>query len=372
MAQDDQLKAIVSRMVSRGESEDAIAEVVRNYDAMQPAVSHEPTERIDPASQPFIDAMRSKGYEPTDAEVRSFNRMGQGAMGGLSTAAPTAVGQAATQFAPQVAAALKGGAERLYGGLLKAKDATLERFPNVVKDLINAGAPISQGGRRKVVEGIRKIGDEKQALLTAADQRAMIPRSVLRQGLDDVADAAIKNSDTPAKDIDKLAKIERDFIPDEMGVSPSRADRMKSKLQSESDRAYRQMKMGTRVTDIGAKAKTGIASSAKSALEAVEPKLEGVNARYASGKGQAEALRDSLKRADKRQVVGFNDLIGGTLGAAAGPAGIPVGVAAMRLLSNPRVGSNVAIGLDRVGRVPNLDQVTKAALLELLSEQQEQ
>lgn len=33
--QDDQLRAIVRRMVERGESEDAIAEVVRNYDAMQ-------------------------------------------------------------------------------------------------------------------------------------------------------------------------------------------------------------------------------------------------------------------------------------------------------------------------------------------------
>lgn len=49
MAQDDQLRAIVQRMVERGESEDAIAQVVRAYDAqaaqeLTPVASHAPSE----------------------------------------------------------------------------------------------------------------------------------------------------------------------------------------------------------------------------------------------------------------------------------------------------------------------------------------
>lgn len=349
MASDEQLRAIVQRMVERGDSREAIAEVVRNYDAQQQPSSLE--DRVH-ARYPYI------------------KKMEEGALsGGVATAAPAAIGQIARTMAPGATAALKAGAERLYGGLLKAKDATLERFPTVVRDLMAAGAPISQGGRRRVIEGLRRVGDEKQALLTAADERAMVPREAMRRGLDDVLDTAIQTSDTPVKDMEKLAKIERDLIPDAPGVTPSHADRMKSKMQAESDRAFRQMKMGTRVTETGARARTGIATSTKEALEAIEPRLKDVNARYGSGKGQAEALRDAVKRADKHNVVGMGDLLGGTLGATtAGPIGIPAGVAMMRLLSNPNAGSRIAIGMDRLANIPQLDRASQMALLALLAE----
>jgi hypothetical protein len=42
----------------------------------------------------------------------------------------------------------------------------------------------------------------------------------------------------------------------------------------------------------------------------------------------------------------------------------------MKILNHPNTGSRVAIGLDRAGRVPHLDQATKTALLALLSEQE--
>lgn len=301
----------------------------------------------------------------------AFRSTVEGLMGGgASSASPTMIGKAVQQFAPGVSAALKGGAERMYGGLLKAKDATIERFPNVVKDLLAARVPITHGGRRRVVEGLRKIGGEKQTLLDAADQRAMVPRETLRAGLDDVLDDAIRTSEAPVKDLGKLAKIERDLIPDEPGVLPSRADKIKSKLQAESDRSYRQMKIGTRVSDTTAKAKTAVADRAKRAVETIEPRMEGVNARYASGKGQAEGLREALKRTDKHNVVGLSDLLGGLLGSAtAGVPGGMAGVATMRALGNPNIGSRVAIGVNELGKIPNLDQATKAALLALLQEQ---
>jgi hypothetical protein len=347
----DQLRDIVGRMVAAGESEDDIAAVIQRLSASEAAPTQTPLERME-------QRLTDDGYGSVVAGMRG---------GGLSSATPTMVGQAAQHFAPGVSRALKSGAEKMYGGLLKAKDATIERFPTVVRDLIDSGAAIAQGGRRKVIEGLRRVGDEKQALLNAADKRASIPRESMRRGLDDVLDKAIESSDTPVKDMNKLAQVERDLIPDSPGVAPSHADKLKSKMQAESDRAFRQMKMGTRVTDIGARARTGVARSTKEALEAVEPKLTDVNARYASGKGQAEALREALKRADKHSVVGMSDLLGGTLGAAMGPAGIPAGVAAMRLFNNPNIGSRVAIGIDRAARIPRIDELSKAALLALLS-----
>lgn len=291
--------------------------------------------------------------------------------GGLSTAAPTMVGQAVQHLAPGVSSAIRGGAERLYGGLLKAKDATIERFPTVVQDLIQARVPISHGGRAKVVGGLKKIGAEKDALLKGADARAMVPRETFRRGLDESLDHAISNSESPVKDLGRLAKIEKELIPDEPGVLPSRADKIKSKLQAESDRGFRATKTGVKVNDTAARAKMAVSHEAKQALEAIEPKLKGVNAAYASGKGQAQALRETLKRTDKHSVIGMNDLIGAGVGSAVGgPLGGGAGVALTKILGNANAGSRVAIGMNEISKIPHLDQVTKAALLAALREEQ--
>jgi hypothetical protein len=322
----------------------------------------------EPAEKPWYKRGIDDLQAVRDLREAGFGQSIDGAMsGGLSSAAPAAMG-AAKLLSPNVSSVIKRGAERMYGGLLKAKDATVERFPNVVKDLLASGTPISKGGRASTISRLKSIGTEKGALLQAADARAMVPRATLRSGLDDVLDDVIKTSEAPVKDMGKLAKIERDLIPDELGVLPSRADKIKTKLNSESDRALRQMKMGTRVSDTTARAKTGVALKAKQAVEAIEPKMADVNARYGSNKGQAEALREALKRTEKHGAIGMNDLIGGTLGLAGGPAGVPAGVAAMRVLTNPNMGSRIAIGLDRVAKTPQLDQATRLAMMALLSD----
>lgn len=371
----DQVRDVVSRMVAAGEPEENIALVIQHMSKVEPVApvpSHAPEPTRDPMTQSYIDAMRQRGLEPSESELHGFKQMMDGAMGGgLVTAAPTAVGKAVQEFAPGVSAALKGGAQKLYSGLLKAKDATIERFPTVVQDLLTARAPISQGGRAKVIQGLRRVGQEKDVLLKGADERAMIPRETLRRGLDDSLDTAIQTSEAPVKDMEKLAKIERDLIPDDAGILPSRADQIKSKLQSEADRGFRGAKMGLKVNDMGARAKMAVSNEAKQALEAIEPKLKDVNAAYASGKGQSIALRDALKRADKHNVIGISDLIGGGVGGAVGgPGGGAAGVALMKLLNNPNTGSRMAIGMNEAAKIPHLDQAMKAAMLSLLSEQQ--
>ncbi len=353
-----------------GDKDPTDADLEEVFAVGEPVASHEPPSVGRQLSELRDTALQSKGIQLTDAEKQRSRKMADSAMsGGLATATPHAIDQAAQQFAPGLSNALKSGARKMYGGLLKAKDATIERFPNVVDDLVKAGIPISHSGRARVVTGLRKIGGEKQTLLNAADQRAMIPRETLRGGLDDVLESTIQNSDAPVRDMGKLAKIERELIPDEPGLLPSRADRVKTQLQSQADRAFRASKIGLKTTDTGARAKMAVSHRAKEAIEAIEPGMKDVNARYASGKGQAEALRDALKRTDKHSIIGVNDLIGAGLGSAGGPAGIPVGVAAMRLATNPNIGSRIAIGGDRLARTPQLDQMTRMALLSMLAEQ---
>jgi len=359
MAQ-DQLRDVVGRMVDAGESEEDIAAVIQRMSA--PAPTEKPWYQRSPDDLQSVQRLRSAGMG---------GMIDGAASGGMVTGAPTAVGKAVQQFAPGVSNAIRGGAERLYGGLLKAKDATIERFPSVVRDLLDAGAPISQSGRAKVIAGLRRVGDQKEALLQGADQRAMVPRETLRRGLDDSLDAAISSSDSPVTDMNRLAKIERDLIPDDPGVLPSHADRIKSKLQNEASRGFLAAKMGTKVSDTAAKAKMAVSNEAKLALEAIEPKLGPVNAAYASGKGQALALRDAIKRGDKHNVIGLSDLLGASLGTAlGGPGGGAAGVALMKILNHPNTGSRIAIGMDRASRVPHLDQASKSALLALLSEQE--
>ena len=361
----DQLQDIVGRMVAAGESEADIAAVIRQMSAPEPQPA------LSPAEQLYEDAAKSKGFATDPSRREAFGRMSDGVMGGgVVTAAPTAVGAAVQQFAPGVSRALKGGAERVYGGLLKVKDATLERFPNVVQDLLKARAPISQGGRAKVIAGLRRVGAEKDALLKGADERAMVPRETFRRGLDGSLDDAIKHSDTPVKDMGRLAKIEKELIPDEPGVLPSRADKIKTKLQSEADRGFRGAKLGVKTSDTTARAKMAVSGEAKQALEAIEPRLQGVNAAYGSGKGQAQALREALKRTDKHSVIGLNDLIGAGVGSAmGGPAGGAAGWLLTKILGNANTGSRVAIGMNELSRIPHLDQAAKAAILALGQDQ---
>jgi hypothetical protein len=397
----DQLEGIVQKLMDEGATDDDIKAVVQEYQGQQaskalnlsnyvgdgtpkdfklpaqtynaPAAPQPAPNRNTPAAfeEDLNALLLSKGGLERSPAARQMRRnMMEGAMGGgLSTAAPVALGVKAAQFAPPLQAALKAGGERLYGGLLKAKDATIQGFPNVVQDLLAARAPITQGGRQKVINVMKRLGGEKEALLTAADERAMVPRETLRRGLDTSLDTAMARSPRPVKDLSTLAKIERELIPDAPGIVPSHADRIKSTLQREADRGLRAAKMGTKVTDVVANAKMNVANEAKQALEAIEPKLGPINAQYGAMKGGAQALRDAVKRTDKHNLIGMSDFIGGGLGTGLGGfgAGTAAGVATMRALQHPATGSRIAIGLNEASRLP-FDQTAKAALLSLLNQ----
>jgi len=270
---------------------------------------------------------------------------------------------------------LSKGARKLYTSLLKPKDATLQRFPGVVEDLMASHRPISQPSQVKALGAMKDIGRKKGVVLATADATGqMIPREELRSGLDDVLTQAIKSSDTPVKDLDKLAKIERELLPDEAALSPSRADALKSKVQSESDRGFRQMRQGTRINDTGARAKLAVAHKAQKAVERVAPDVAPLNKAYASEKGQATALRDALKREGNTNVIGMRDLIGAGVGAGAGMggdnpgAGALTGVGLMRLLAQPRAGSMAAIAGRDIARLP-MAQLIRAIQMGILSEE---
>jgi hypothetical protein len=398
----DPLKDIVQRMIDAGESEDNIALVIDRY-AHQAPTKEDQLRRLtdtiggqgprgDLGEQaPMIGGtIGAMAGGPIGAAaggaggtlVRDLLRANRGdvntprnPLDAASNIGLNALGQGALSKAGDLlSSGLAYGGKQLYSGLLKAKDATLQRFPKVVDDLMAARVPISQGGRKAVVGRMQALGAEKEGLLKAADDRAMIPRSVMRSGLDDELQTAINTSDAPVKDLDKLAKVERDLLPDEPGVLPSRADKIKTKLQAESDRARRQMQMGTRVNDTGARAKLAVAHKTKDALETIEPKLADVNAAYGSHKGQSMALRDALQRTEKHGPVNMSDMIGGTLGAGAGAItgggigagpGALAGVAMTRALTSPAIGSRAAIGLSDLSKIPYAQLVRLMQLSQL-------
>lgn len=149
-----------------------------------PAAAISAAPKRNPIDAIFTDALMSKGIQPTETQIRMNRQMMEGAMGGgLSSAGPTMVGAAkvAGEFAPQVTGALKGGAEALYGGLLKAKDAALKKTPTLVQDLLKARVPITPAGAAKVAA----TGDRAQAaaLGHALQQAPQGSGSVLRDFL---------------------------------------------------------------------------------------------------------------------------------------------------------------------------------------------
>lgn len=265
---------------------------------------------------------------------------------------------------------LAAGGRRLYSGLLKAKDATVQSFPTVVQDLIADARPITQGARRKVVEGMRRIGGEKGRVLAAADAEGKtVSRETLRSGLDDILQDVIAKSEQPGADMKSLAKIEREFIPDEPTVSVSRADAIKSSLQNKAQRGYRQQAMGTRVSDTPMRARQAIAAKAQQAVEEAAPVAE-LNKQYARHKGESIALRDALKREGNNNLIGGAKDLWALAGAGAGYAAsggdteraTQLGLIA-RLLATPSTGSRAAILADRIGN----SQAIQTALRGLLA-----
>jgi hypothetical protein len=280
---------------------------------------------------------------------------------------------------------LTRGGKSLYTRLLKPKDATVENFPNVVEDLIKDRRLITPGSRAKALAAQKATGAEKGGILARADATGRtVPRETLRSGLDEVLTKAMASSEQPAADLGALAKLEKKLLPDEAELLPSRADAIKSQLQSKAARGYRQTKMGTRVNDLPMEARMAMAGKAKGGVEEVAEgilspsgkSLRDVNARYASLKGQTKALRDATKREGSTHVIGMRDLIGAGTGGALGylgddtGTGAATGVGISRLLTTPRSGSAVAIGLNELGRIP-YSQLLRM-LEQALQEQQEE
>ena len=316
------------------------------------------SEITDAAQRPLVERV-SSGSEALEKMNAPLIRMAQA---GLEQAGMEGIGRG-------VMGGLSKTGRKLYTSLLKPKDAVVESFPGVVDDLLKDRRLITQGGRAKAVAEQKAVGVEKGALLRRVDATGRtIPRETLRSGLDDVLTDAMATSARPAKDLGTLAKIEKELIPDEALLTPSRADAIKSQLQTEAARGYRQTKMGNRLTDTPMKARMAVAGKAKTAVEDAaqglttpgKKTLQDVNARYGSLKGQSKALRDATKREGNTSLIGMRDLIGagvgGGLGAAGGPAGMSAGAltgtAIMRLLAQPGTGSAVAIGANELSKIP--------------------
>lgn len=391
----DQLSKLVAQMQSEGVPEADILAFVDQFDQITPAVSHAPAQARPIATGggrgTGLDVRKSDKWLSDNAPsiggalatvatggatlpivgaigASTLAATGGGALGSLMRGddARTAASEGATQGLFELGGAgatrvLSGVGKRMYGGLLKAKDEVLEQFPNVVDDLLKNRRVIAKGSRQSAVSEMKSLFAQKRQILAAADSSGVtIPREKLRSSLDDELDLAISTSDSPAKDMDKLSKIERDFVPDETDLLPSRVDAIKSKLQGKSNRSLLQIKKGNRVSDTGARAKIALSKRAQQAVEDVAPDVAPLNAGYASEKGQARALKDALNRESSNGYVGMRELLAGLVGGTSfGTEGALAATAAMRMATHPYTGSAMAIGANELSKLP-LAQVMRA------------
>ena len=160
-----------------------------------------------------------------------------------------------------VSGVLSAGARRLYGGLLKPKDALLAKSPNVVDDLMKDRRLITEGGKRAIAGEMREVGAEKGAILAAADAagKTVDPQSIVRS-LDTVLDDVMESAPFPSKDVKTLAGIEKTFTKNNRTpMTLTRADKLKTALQSRADRGCRQVKTGTRINDTEMKGELALA-----------------------------------------------------------------------------------------------------------------
>ena len=182
---------------------------------------------------------------------------------------------------------------------------------------------------------------------------------------------AIEKSATPAADLRGLAKVERELLPDEPILSLTRADAVKSSLQNEAQRGYRQMATGGRLSETPMKARVAVANKAREAVEQAAPAVGPLNKQYARLKGESTALRDALKReGNTLSIGGAKDLAGLAMGGGAYYASQDPETAAIlgvltRLLATPRTGSLAALLMDRTGRGAQVahPQMMRAAML---------
>lgn len=363
----DPLRDIVSRMVAAGESEENIAAVIQKMSAVEaPIASHRPEPKN--ALERMENTLRDDGYGSVVEGMRG---------GGVMTAAPL---NTAIQEGPKIIQSL---ARRLYGGLLKPKQAIKDSFGDATEiagTLLESRAPISRGGVQKMGGQLAASRNAAMGMVKDAEAQGMqgvVPKDVigefkpvvetLRKRADIGQPSELARVGARGKVITKTAARTGGDIP------LTRAQALKEEAQDAASGAYRAIERGSQkqlsADDLLDK---GVATGLRKGIERKVPGVGPQNARTQTLIGAKNALEDAVEReANNNMLGGFRDVAAMTAGLAGTATGGPAlgagGAAIVRALATPSIGSRAAIGLHEASKL-GLDDAMQRALMVVMSQ----
>jgi hypothetical protein len=274
---------------------------------------------------------------------------------------------------------LSAGAKRVYQGLLKPSKALRGQHPDIAGTLVNARAPITQGGARKV-EGLlgqssQQADDLIQANANAAPVRA---KEIVGEFGGTIGELRKRAAIGQPSELGKVGERGRRIVQADrgIGIELPRAQELKRTAQNAASAGYRQAERGT-VKEVSADTllDKDVARGLRSAIEKRIPEIAGVNQRTQALGGARDALEDALGREGNNLALGgMRDLIaagaGGGLGAAVGmPAQGAAAGLLLRMLATPSMGSRAAILVNDAARLGIPTHVLRALMA---SHEQEQ
>jgi hypothetical protein len=370
------IQATVKRMVGGQAPEHPHARVARLVGENLPAIGGAIGGAVGAIGGPVVSA-------GTAALGGAAGRLGQRVVEGIRGRVPESnmVADAAKSGAIQggvqavggvVGKGLSSGARRLYQGLAKPSKAIRAEHPDAIQTLLEARAPITGGGLRKV-EGLvgrssQQADDMIQAHANAAPVRA---REIVSEFGDTVQQLRKRIDIGQPSELAKVGERGRRLVQADrgIGIEIPRAQELKRTAQQAASAGYRQAERGA-VKEVSADTMLDkdVARGLRKAIEARVPEIAPINQRTQSLMGGAKVLEDATGREGNNLALGgMRDLIaagaGGGLGSVVGmPAeGAAAGVL-LRLLATPSTGSRAAILANDAARMGIPTHVLRALM----------
>jgi hypothetical protein len=404
----DQLQQIVQRMIDAGESEDNIASVIREYGKRGPAapkaepgvlervgnfVKNHPTEIG--ATLGGIAAVPLTGGTSLWPAMAAAGLGGAGGAGlGMLAGAATGTGDApatasgvlramgeegAMQAGAEaggraISGVLRAGANRLYQSVLKPTLAARTEYPTLVQTAVENAIPVSKGGAEKAAALKEASMQTADQLVHDASAQPGAPTIDPRQAVSGITDAIQSVRDLPVArpQMKAIGDYGRQYLAEHpTPMTLEQAQRAVRATDKYYDPAYRAtIDRSNALTNGQTAAAVGINDETRGLLRQAVPGLQAQNANTSALRGVEDAVARRAGQQGNLSAVGMQHLINAGLGAGAGELyGRDRGIgtfAAMEMLTNPMVASQIAIRGAQASRLP-LQQAVRAALLARLT-----
>lgn len=300
------------------------------------------------------------------------------ATGVLRTMGEQGAGQAAMEGGGRmISGALRMAAKRVYQGLLKPTQAARLENPNLVQTALANKIPVSAGGAERAGNLVGESMGKADALVAAKAAQPNAPMIDPRQAVGGITTAVRDVKDLPVarpqmKAIGEYARQYMAEHPSPIAVTDAqRAVRATDKFFNPAYRAT--MDRGNAVTSGSTAAALGINNETRGLLRQAVPGLQKQNAVTSGLVGVRDAVERRAGQQGNLSPVGMQHLInagiaGGVGGTFGGDKGLGT-FAAMEALTNPAIGSRLAIGGNMAASLPWAQAVRAAVMAKLAGEE---